>query len=307
MDKTSRIWLSVLLVLAGIAAAGCTSRGEQGDRIGVVVTILPQAEFVENVGGDKVEVTVMIPPGASPHTYEPKPSQLTALSQARIYARVGSGIEFELAWMEKLTAINKDMLVVDCSRGVELRTMTEEEIEAEEEGHAGKEEHEEEHGMMDPHIWTSPVNAQVMVRNICDGLIEVDPDNNSYYESNRDAYLQKLAQLDAEIRERLSGLTNRAIMVYHPAFGYFAREYDLTMLLVEKEGKEPTSKGLTRLIEQAKENDVKVVFAEPQFNPRSAEVIAGAIDGRVIFVDPLARNYIENLRAIAEQMALAMD
>jgi zinc transport system substrate-binding protein len=302
MAKKRIIRYALLLAgLLAIAATACSAQPRQTDRIGVVVSILPQAGFVEKVGGDRVEVTVMIPPGASPHTYEPKPSQLAALSRAGMYAAVGSGIEFELAWMDKLRDINPDMLVVDCSRGVELRAMTEEEAAAEEE------EHEGEHGMMDPHIWTSPVNAQAMVRNICDGLVEVDPGNRSYYESNRDAYLQELTRLDTEIRERLSGLNNRTIMVYHPAFGYFAREYNLTMLLVEKEGKEPTPAGLTRLIEQAKEHNIKVVFAEPQFNPRSAEVIAGAIDGRVIFVDPLLKDYIENLRTIAGQIAGAMD
>jgi zinc transport system substrate-binding protein len=171
-------------------------------------------------------------------------------------------------------------------------------------------EHEEdgEHsGMMDPHIWMSPANARIMVGNICDGLVEVDPENRGFYEQNRDAYLQELTELDGEIREGLAGVVNRRFMVYHPAFGYFAREYDLTMIPIEREGKEPTAAGLTGLIEQAKAHDIRVIFAEPQFDPKSAEVIAEAIEGRVVLIDPLAKDYIGNLRLILNEMLLAME
>ena len=198
-------------------------------------------------------------------------------------------------------AQNEDMLVVDCSEGVSLREM----VTAAEHEH----EHENEHepGTLDPHIWMSPQNAQIMVRNIADGLIQVDPGNRAYYQQNRDAYLEELAQLDQEIREDLSGLQNRVFMVYHPAFGYFATKYDLTMLPIEDEGKEPTPAGLQHLIEQAIDHDIHIVFTEPQFNPQSAEVIADAIDGRVVLTDPLARDYIENLRTLAEELVKAME
>jgi zinc transport system substrate-binding protein len=284
----------LLPILAAGTFTSCSQEAEATGKLGVAVTILPQAEFVENIGGDKVGITVMVPPGASPHTYEPTPSQMAALSRARLYAKVGSGVEFELTWMDKLIAQNKDMLVVDCSKGVELQPMT-----------AGDED--EPAGAMDPHIWMSPRNAQIMVRNIADGLIQIDPDNRDYYEQNRDAYLQKLEQLDRDIRDALSTLKNRIFMVYHPAFGYFASEYDLTMLMVEAEGKEPTPAGLQHLIEQAKEYNIRVVFAEPQFNPQSARVIAEAINGRVVLIDALARDYIENLRTLVGELAQAME
>ena len=288
---------SVLAAALAISAMSCERKEEISEKIGVVVTILPQAEFVESVGGERVEVNVMVPPGANVHIYEPTPSQMTALAKAEMYAKVGSGMEFELVWIDKLVAVNKKMLIVDCSKGVELQEMI------------GEYEHdgEHEHGVMDPHIWMSPLNVQIMVRNICDGLVQVDPDNKPYYERNRDAYLQKLAELDQIIRDGLSGLTNRRFMVYHPAFGYFAREYNLTMIPIEEEGKEPTAAGLAHLIEQAKEHDIKVIFAEPQFNPQSAEVIAGAIGGRVVFINPLAQNYIANLRSLLDELLQVME
>lgn len=289
------IFLAMQFMLFWTAVAtSCSQETESTAKPGVAVTILPQAEFVENIGGDKVDVTVMVPPGASPHTYEPTPSQMAALSEARLYAKVGSGVEFELVWMDKLIAQNKDMLVVDCSKGIELQQMT-----------VGDED--EPAGSMDPHIWISPRNAQIMVQNIASGLAQIDPDNRAYYEQNCDTYRQKLAQLDQDIRDGLSGVKNRVFMVYHPAFGYFASSYDLTMLPIEAEGKEPTPAGLQHLIEQAKEHNIHVVFAEPQFNPQSAKVIADAIDGRVVLINPLARDYIENLRTLMGELVQAME
>jgi len=281
-----------------LTALSCAPEREADDRVGVVVTVLPQAEFVENVGGVKVSVTVLVPPGASPHTYEPKPVQMTALAEAEMYAKVGSGVEFELVWLDKLIATNKGMTVVDCSKGAEFQ-------ETEAEGEREKEH--ENHSRMDPHIWMSPLNARIMVRNICDGLIEVNPENRSYYEQNRDDYLQQLTEIDRKMRDGLAGVKNRRFMVYHPAFGYFASEYNLDMITIEEEGKEPTAASLVRLIEQAKAHDIRVIFAEPQFNPKSAEVVAEAIGGRVVLIDPLAKDYIGNLRLILSEMLPVME
>ena len=293
--KANRLFFTLALVpVLVFSATACAPEAETNDRVGVVVTILPQAEFVENVGGEKVRVTVMVPPGASPHTYEPTPSQMTALAKAEMYAKVGSGVEFELVWMDKLLATNPDMLVVDCSRGIELQEMV-----AEDEHEYSERE--------DPHIWMSPANAQIMVRNICAGLIETDPENRRYYEQNRDNYLAQLAEIDREIIDSLAGVENQRFMVYHPAFGYFAREYGLTMIPIEKEGKEPTAAGLAHLIEQAKAHDIRVIFAEPQFDPKSAEVIAEAIGGRVVLIDALAKDYIGNLRLIRNEMLSALE
>jgi len=285
-------FLALLLVLVlAVFAVSCQQKEEIGDRIGVVASILPLADFVENVGGEKVDVSVMVPSGASPHVYEPTPSRMAVLAGARMYVRVGSGIEFELVWVDKLIAINPGMLVVNCSKGIEIREM------------AG----EHEHGAMDPHIWMSPLNVKIMVQNIYEGLVQVDPSNKTYYEKNRDTYLRELTKLDQDIRDGLSRVTNRKFMTYHPAFGYFAREYNLTMLPIEAEGKEPTAAGLAHLIEQAKEHDIRVIFASPQFNPQSAEVIAKAIGGRVVFIDSLAKDYIMNMRLLLGELIKAME
>jgi zinc transport system substrate-binding protein len=289
---------SVAAVLVLGASCSAEVPEEDGDGLGVVVTILPQAEFVTQTGGENVNVSVMIPPGASPHTYEPSPSQMTTLAAADMYAKVGSGLEFELAWMGKLVGANRDMLVVDCSEGIELLPMDGEQHSAADGPHSGR---------MDPHIWMSPLNAMTMVRNICAGLTELDPQRADLYERNRDRYVRTLSELDAEIRQTLANTGTRAFMVYHPSFGYFAHEYGLTMIPIEEEGKEPTPAALKSLIGEAEERNIRVIFASPQFNPQTARVIADAIGGRVVFVDPLARDYVENLREFLHQLVEASE
>ncbi len=284
--------IPVLVIILFTFLVSSCDRGEPvGEKPVVVVTISPQAEFVKKVGGDRVEVTVMVPPGANVHIYEPTPSQMTTLAEAVMYAKVGSGIEFELTWMEKLRAVNKEMLVVDCSAGVSLREVT---------GEVDLSE-------IDPHIWMSPGNVAVMVQNIYDGLVTIDAANKVYYARNRDAYLRELDRLDREIRDSLSGVPDRTFMVYHPSLGYFAREYGLTMLSIENEGKEPTAAGMARMIARAKESDISVIFAEPQFTPQSAGVIADAIGGKVVFIDSLAGDYVANMGYFLGELVSAMD
>jgi zinc transport system substrate-binding protein len=281
----------LVIILFTLLVSSCDRGESAGEKPVVVVTILPQAEFVKKVGGDRVVVTVMVPPGANVHIYEPTPFQMTTLAEASMYAKVGSGIEFELTWMEKLQAVNEEMLVVDCSAGVPLQEVTGE-VESLE---------------IDPHIWMSPGNVAIMVQNIYDGLVTIDAANKAYYARNRDAYLWELDRLDQEIRDSLSGVPDRTFMVYHPSLGYFAREYDLTMLSIENEGKEPTAAGMARMITRAKESDITVIFADPQFNPQSARVIADAIGGKVVFVDSLAGDYLANTGYFLGDLVSAMD
>lgn len=277
---------AVLLLTA--ATAGCigTDRHQQDGEIVVAVTIPPEQEFVERVGGDHARVVLLVPPGADPHTYEPPPGVIADLAGADIYAVVGSGIEFELAWKDKIAAMNHGMLIVDCSRGIDL-------ISTGEDGHRGT----------DPHIWVSPRNAKVMVENICQGFIEVDPANADEYRRNADAYLEELDALDREITGALarSGVTK--IMVYHPSWAYFARDYGLEQIPIENEGKEPSPRGIEHLIEQAKEEHITVVFASPEYSSRSAEVIAREIGGTVVLVSPLAKDYLANMRHVASAFA----
>lgn len=264
------------------------------EKIGVVVSIVPLADFVKNVGGEKVDVSVMVLPGKSPHTYKPTRSQLEAVSEAEMYVKVGSGVAFEITYMDDIISFNKDMLVVDTSKGVMLREMEEEHHHHEDKHHHG----------MDPHIWNSPVNAKTMVENIYEGLIQVDPGNADFYTQNRNDYLKELDILDGYIHYKLDGFTNRIFMEHHPAFGYFAAEYNLTQLAIEHEGKEPTPKVIQDLIDKAKEHDLQYVFVAPQFAPGYGETIASEIKGQTAPMNPLPDNYIANMGRIVDLLAL---
>ncbi|NMG83019.1 MAG: zinc ABC transporter substrate-binding protein [Methanosarcinales archaeon] len=284
MDKKQVIMVAIVVLLIICAATsayffiGLEEEENKDNRTGVIVTIVSQQEFVEKVGGDRVHVTVMVPPGASPHTYEPTPGMMKEVTKAEMYAKVGSGVEFENNWMEKIISNNRDMNIVDCSKGI---TKMEN----------------------DPHIWNSPVNAKIMVENICNGLIKIDPDNTDYYTQNKNNYLKELDTLDEYIHHKLDGFSNRVFMIYHPSFGYLAEEYNLTQLAVEHGGKEPTPQVIQDCIDMANQYNLQYVFVAPQFAAEPCKTVARAIGGETASMDPLARNYISNMEQIADSLA----
>ncbi len=299
---------SLLLIYSLVLfIAGCSQQEERTDKIHVVVSIMPLAEFVEKIGGDRVTVSVMVPPGASPHTHEPTPGQLVKVSRADMYVKVGSPVEFELVWLDRIISMNKNMLVNDASFNIELVKVGCRYVDSE-----GLHKHEahtqEQHNRgYDPHIWLSPKNAKIMVRNIYNGFISIDPNNKNYYIANKEEYLNLLSSLDHDIEQILQEKSIREFMVYHPAWSYFAKDYNLAQIPVETEGKEPTAHGMERLIKHAKERNIKIIFASPQFNMKSAEVIAREINGLVVLIDPLEKEYIANMRKISKALAEVME
>lgn len=272
------------MTTAALALLLCSCAPVQTDtgKIGVIVTVLPQVEFVTAVGGGRVEAAAMVPPGANPHTYEVTPSQMAKLGRARLYIKVGSPLQFETTWMDKLAAQNSGMTVIDSGQGIEL-------IEGGDQDEPG----------IDPHTWTSPRNVRIMAGNICRALEQADPGGKAYYESNRDSYTGKLDQLDADIRAALQGAAGRIFIVYHPAWGYFAREYGLQQLGIEREGKEPQAAYMARLISLAREKNIRVIFVSPQFDTRSAEAVARETGAKVVSIDPEAQDYLDNMRRVA--------
>jgi zinc transport system substrate-binding protein len=256
------------------------------DKIGVVVTVGPQEEFVKRVGGDRVNVTVMVPPGSDPHTYEPLAEQMKQVQNAQIYFQVGSGVEFELTWLDKLRSMNQQMRVVNSSKGIQLIPNTAESEEG-----------------SDPHVWVSPKNAKIMVENIYQALVETDPANRDYYTKNKDEYLSELEELDKNITKTMADKNSTTIMVYHPSWAYFCKDYNLHQLAIEKEGKEPTSQDIIQIVDTARKKGIKVIFTSPEFSAANAETIAREIGAQVVPADPLSPNYLENMRKVAEAFA----
>lgn len=261
--------------------------------INIVTTIQPLEYFIEQIGGKYVFVATMIPPGGNPHTYEPTPGQMNSVSRADLYVKLGSGVEFELMWMKRLESLNTNMAVCDVSEGIEL-------IDAGINSHAF--EHDlsgHVHESKDPHIWLSPVNGIIIARNILRALIEIDPANSEYYSDNASRLTNELNLLTTEIDKRLKGLEKRVFLVFHPSWGYFARDFDLVQIPVESDGKEITPYRLSRIIETAREKGIRTVFASPQFSERSASVVANEINGNLLMIDPMKKEYIENLRTVS--------
>lgn len=292
-------YIAIIFTIIVIIAVGLLSLYQSSDldyveKPRVVVTILPQAEFIEKIAGDKVSITTMVPPGASPHTYEPRPSQMIEVAEAEMFAKVGTGLDFELVWMPKIIETNPNILIVNSSEGIHLIEM-------------GAHDNEYPLGGKDPHVWLSPKKAIIMVENLYEGLVKIDPDNKEYYTKNKDVYINSLKELDSTIMQTFSGLKTKKFMVYHDSWGYLAYDYGLEQIPIQKEGKEPTPEGIATLIDQARENNITIIFASPEFEIQTAKTISEEIDGTVILISPLAKDYIENLKRMSDEISKSLN
>jgi zinc transport system substrate-binding protein len=266
--------------------------------INTIVSILPQQTFVKAIGGDKVNVALMVQPGNSPHTYEPKPSQMIDITKAHLYFAID--VEFEHVWLPKFQNLNPKMHVIDLADNITKMQMQENHEEEGEEAHHSEHEHEGE----DPHIWTAPANVKIIAHNIYNALKKEDPENTNYYKRNLDIFLASIDETDRQIIHFLSSLEDtRRFMVFHPSWGYFAQAYNLEQIAVEVEGKEPKPKELIHLLQEAKEEKVKAIFTQPEFSDTVAKIIAKELQIPVVKVSPLAPNWSENLINIAKAIA----
>ena len=293
MSRALRSVVAVSVICLGILAGTSSALAAE---VTVTVSILPQKAIVEAIGGDAVDVQVMVRPGASPATYEPSPRQMARLDRSAVYFAIG--VPFERAWLPRLTQGNTDMQVVHLQQEVARQPMP---------GERGDHDHGHDHGhgTPDPHIWLSPHMVRAFSASIAEHLAEVVP---SQAEAIRERYLDfasEVASLDAELVELLRplGQNSQRFLVFHPSWGYFARDYGLKQIPVQIEGKEPSPKGLQQLVRLAQKHELHTVFVQPQFSKKTAAMIAEHIDGRVVELDPLAENWAENLRRVAKVLA----
>ncbi len=284
LSRNKKLTILVIFILLLTGLAGCSSTQSTlettDDKVQVFVSLLPQAYFAEKVGGDHVQVSVLIPPGADPHTYEPTPQQMKALAEADLYLKIGT-IEFEELWMERISGVNPAMPVIDTSQSVDLI--------------AG-----------DPHIWLSPTRAKVQAQNICTALSEVNVDHQDDYRQNLQTFQAEMDQLHRDIAEHFKNIKHKEFMVFHPAWRYFCADYGLEEIAIEQDGKEPTAQEMARLIDQARQKGIRIILASPQHSAHEAEAIASDLQGEVITIDPLARDYSANLRKVAQELAAVL-
>jgi zinc transport system substrate-binding protein len=310
MEARLKFLLMVLstLVLVTFSLGGCGGTPVPGaDKVKLAVSIAPLADLAQQVGGEHVTVTTLVPPAASPHTYEPTPAQVKEVAEANVLALIGLGFEF---WAEDIieSAANPDLIVVYTSEGIE--------VVHDEHEHEG-----EEHEVGNPHVWLNPRNAMVQVRHLRDALIEADPAHKGGYEANAEAALAQLEALDEEIAAQAATWSSREFIAFHPSWIYFAQRYGLTQAAVVERapGREPSPAELAEIIETARRIGAKAIFAEPQFSPKAAETIAAESGAQVLFLNPLGgalrqaqdeadgpTNYLEMMRYNVAQMEKAM-
>lgn len=303
MNRIKHAAPAFLLCLCLVFAAGCTTGGTptssasptdtasgfsaadlQGKPI-IAVTIVPEQTFVEAVCGNLAEVVTMVPPGNSPENYEPTPQQMEKFSKASLYFSIGVPTE-EANILPNVGDVKVVSLQDAASAAYPDRTFAS--------------------GERDPHIWLSPKRVKVMVKAIDQAMREMDPSNADTYHQNAQAYIDQLDALDQYIQSALSGVENKKFIVYHPAFGYFASDYGLTMYSLEEEGKEATPQHLQDMIDLAKEENIKVIFYQEEIDSSQSAAFAEETGAKAMQLSPLAANYIENLKSMADLMAEVM-
>ncbi|NLB84448.1 MAG: zinc ABC transporter solute-binding protein [Synergistaceae bacterium] len=273
----------------------CT-KGEGAEKLSVFVSILPQKYFAEQIGGDRVTVSVLVEKGRDPHTFEPLPGQMAGLARAQGYFSIG--LPFEKSLLPRISKLNPSMKIFAVDESVDKIFPS---SDHEEENHSEKEHHHDSGA--DPHVWNSPAEAEVIARNMRDALIELDPSGKDEYLQAFEALSFRLKSLDEELKALFSDRKGASFLVFHPGWAYLARTYGLRGVAIEVDGKEPKASDIAKIIEEARENNVKVIFISPQFSKKSASVIAEAVGAAVKEANPLAEEWEKNLRAVASAIA----
>ena len=286
MKFLKTIYLILILILAvpliSFAASSIKSP------LSIFVSIPPQAYFVERIGGDRVAVDILILSGKNPATYSPTFNQIQKLSRARIFFRIGIPIENGL--IPKINKMGKKLLIIDTRSGIKMRRL---------EGRL----HQAEKGGIDPHIWLNPKLVKQQAKTIYNALVSLDPAGNREYTLRFKSFIAELDALDKKIKSAFAPIRGKSFFVFHPAFGYFADAYGLRQIAVEIEGKTPRGKDLSIFIKRAIKEKAHVVFVQPQFDKTAAQKIADAINGAVVSIDPLAKDYLHNLEKMAEKIS----
>ncbi|HBT97791.1 MAG TPA: ABC transporter substrate-binding protein [Desulfobulbaceae bacterium] len=286
--------LILLVPICFICAFSTLTTSDAEAALDVVVSIAPQQWLVDRLGGEAVHSEVLSPAGQDPHSFEPRPRQIAHLAKARLYFTIG--LPFEKRLREKIEDAGMPVRQVDSAAGIGKIPLIEHE-------HEEGAEHDEDD---DPHVWLSPAGLMIMAENIAQALTTADPGNAQLYATNLARVRQELTALNQQIAARLKPFAGATFYVFHPSFGYFAHEYGLRQEAVEIEGKSPSPKQLQHLIAKARQDGARVIFTQPEFEPKSAEAVAQAIGGQVVPLDPLAYDVAENLKLMAASIADAL-
>jgi zinc transport system substrate-binding protein len=289
-NKASILALVVgMLLLTVLVSNGVPFIAGAQSKPTVAVTVAPQAAFVREVAGDLVNIVTMMPPGANHETFSPPPQDMEKLSVATLYLAMGLPPE-RAGLLPKLAEMNRDMRIVDVQMEV-AKTYPPRYFAPNDQ---------------DPHIWLSPKRAIAMVSLTAQELSRIDPSNSASYAANAERYIARIQAADQEIQASFKTVWNRMFIVYHPAFGYFAEDYNLTMVALEEEGKEADPRRFREVIDMAKEKGIKVIFYQEDIDGRQSRTFAEELGGQAEKVSPMATDYVENLLRMARTFALVL-
>jgi zinc transport system substrate-binding protein len=284
--------LTAALLLLAILCCSTTSLAETATKTQIFVTVPPQAFLAKKIGGEEaVTVHTLVGKGQDPHTFEPTPRQVATLARASLFFTVD--LPFERQLVSKVAASNRNLRIVDSTKGIIRLPVTKHyHHEA-----SAKEAHSDNEA--DPHLWLAPDNLRIMADNMAAALSSTMPERKESMQKNLATLQKEISTLDRRLTTTLTPHRGKTFYVFHPAFGYFAKAYGLKQKSVEINGKSPTPRQLTALIRQAREDRVRTIFVQPQFDSKSADTVAKAIDGAVVPIDPLAQEVLQNLSTIA--------
>ena len=279
---------AIILSIFALSLSGCASYNLD-DRPRVAVTILPQKYLLDKIVGDSIDVVCVVPEGNNPEEYSAVPSQMKKITSSALYFKVGE-LGFEKTTLPSILKNAPNIEVVTLSYDLEFISSKC--------SHGG-----EGHLHYDPHYWTSPNGSKVMATNMYNAIIELDSKNSSYYAENYRELIDELDSLDIMARSELNEIQNRQFAIFHPSLSYFARDYGLQQLTLEEMGKEMTPATMLKAIEQAIEGGVKTVFVQNEFSPEQVETFAQEIGAKIVVINPLAYNFVEEIKKVVYAIA----
>ncbi len=285
--------MKIYIFLLVVVLFACQSKPKDTGHM-ITVSILPQKYFVDQISGGLIKVNVLVPPGSSPHDYSVLPSQMKALSKSKVWLQIGL-LTFEEVWNDKFAEINKDLVITNCSDGIEPI--------------AGADEHEEDHSEhahrdgLDPHIWLAPSDAKILATNTFNALKSSFPELAPEFEINFGYLLAVMDSVSVQIEKELAPMPNRSFLIFHPTLGYFARQYHLEQIPLEQDGKEPSPRHMKDMVDIARAGNLHVILIQKEFDTENALQLSREIDGKVVVIDPLEYDWKKQILEISRDIA----
>ena len=284
MKKRSLILVAIVVIAIfsiGLFNLPSVESTTSSKKLNVMASFYPMYDFAKKVGGDKVEVTNMVPAGTEPHDWEPSATDIKKLEEADVFIYNGAGMEH---WTQDVLGSleNRNLKVVEASKGITL-------LEGNEEEENSKEANSSTGAIYDPHVWLNPLNAKIEMKNIKNAFVKVDPDNKIYYEKNYKRYANKFDQLNQEYKEGLSNIKSKNLITSHEAFGYLCQAYGLNQVGIEglSADSEPDASRMNEIIQFSKDNHVKTIFFEELVSPKVSKTIADEIGAKTVVLNPI--------------------